>query len=98
MSFKSAEDQDFFRRFVSKPFSTGPYTPLLNGAEAAVRVFKATLFDLCAQLGSASELNQVTVTDLLRQTCAVRNSMVTFGGTKTCGTSVWKQSPRSGDY
>ena len=32
-------------------FSTGPYTPWPNRAEAAVRVFKATLHDLCAQIG-----------------------------------------------
>ena len=61
-------------------FSTGPYTPWPNRAEAAVRVFKETLHDLCSQIGSAPELKQVTVRELLRKTAAGRNSMVTYGG------------------
>ena len=60
MAFQSTEVQDFFRRFGIKPFSTGPYTPWPNRAEAAVRVFKATLHDLCAQIGTPLELKQVT--------------------------------------
>jgi len=61
-------------------FSTGPYTPWPNIAEASVRAFKETLHDLCLQIGSAPELKQVTVRELLRKTAAVRNSMVTYGG------------------
>ena len=53
-----------------------------NRAEAAVRVFKETLHDLCSQVGKAPELKQVTVRELLRKTAVVRISMVTFGGKK----------------
>jgi hypothetical protein len=60
--------------------STGPYTPWPNRAEAAVPVFKATLQYLCAQIGTLLELKQVTVRELLRNTAAVRNSMVIYGG------------------
>ena len=80
MSFSITELPAFFRRFDTKPFSTGPYTPWPNTAEAAVRVVNATLFDLRAQLGSAPELKQITVRELLRKPSAVRNSMVTDGG------------------
>ena len=83
MAFQSTEVQDFFRRFGIKPslFSIGPYTPWPNRAEAAVRVFKAILHDLCAQIGTLPELKQVTVREL-RKTAAVRNSTVTHGGKK----------------
>ena len=62
-------------------FSPGPYTPWPNRAEATVRVFKETLHDLCSQIGSAPELKQVTVRELLRKATTVRNSIVTsYGG------------------
>ena len=61
------------------PLSAGPYTPWPNRAEAAVRYFKATLFDLCAQIGSSPELKQVTVRELLRKSSAVRSSTVSTG-------------------
>ena len=80
MAFQSSEVQDLFRRLSIRPFSTGPYTPWPNRAEAAVRVFKDTSHDLCSQIGSAPELKQVIVRELLRKTAAVRNSMVTYGG------------------
>ena len=38
------------------------------------------LHDLCSQIGSAPELKQVTVRELLRRIAAVRHSMVTYGG------------------
>ena len=47
-----------------------------------MREFKETEHDLCSQIGSAPELKQVTVRELLRKTAAVRNSMVTYGGQK----------------
>ena len=47
--------------------STGPYTPWPNRAEAAVRVLKETLHELSSQKGSAPELKQVTVRELLRK-------------------------------
>ena len=56
------------------------YTPLPNRAEAAVLVFKATLLDLCALIGTLPELKQVAVREVLRITVAARNSMVTYGG------------------
>ena len=70
MAFQSTEVQYVFRCFGMKPclFSRGPYTPWLRRAEAAVRVFKATLHDLCAQIGTLPELKQVRVRELLRQT------------------------------
>ena len=77
---QSPEVQDFFRRFGIK-LSTGLYTPWPNRAEAAVRVFKATLNDICAQIGTIPELKQVTVRELLRTNAAVRNAMVTYGKT-----------------
>ena len=49
MAFQSTEVQDSFRRF---GIFTGDYTPWPNRAEAAVRVFKATLHDLCARIGT----------------------------------------------
>ncbi len=62
MAFQSTEVQYFFRRLNIKPFfSTGPYTPWPNRAEAAVRVFKETLHDLCSQVGSSRVLKQVPV-------------------------------------
>ncbi|MFN9914505.1 MAG: hypothetical protein ACK53L_18090, partial [Pirellulaceae bacterium] len=72
--------------FGIKPFvfSTGPYTPWPNRAEGTIRVFKATLHDLCAQIGTLPELKQVTVIELLRKTATVRHSMVTYGGKKPC--------------
>ena len=70
----------FFAVSTSNISSTSPYTPWPNRAEAAVRVFKETLHDLCSHIGSAPELKQVTVRELLRKTAAVRNSMVTYGG------------------
>ena len=60
--------------------STGPSPPRPNRAEAAVRVFKATLRDLCAQIGTLPKLKHVAVRELLIKTAAVRNSMVTYGG------------------
>ena len=72
-AFQSTELQDLCSSFVIEPFSTGPYTPWPNRAEAAVRVFKATLSDLCAQLGSSLELKRVVVRELLRTTSVVRN-------------------------
>ena len=88
MAFQSNEVQDLFRRLNIRPFfSTGPYTPWPNRAEAAVRVlFKETLHDLCSQIGSAPELKQVTVRELFRKTAVVRHSMVTYGGKKLCRT------------
>jgi hypothetical protein len=47
-----------------------------------VRVFNETLHDLCSQIGAAPELEQAIVRELLRNTAAVRNSMVTYGGKK----------------
>ena len=67
MAFQSTEVRYFFRRFGIKPFSTGPYTPWPNRAEAVVKVFKATLHALCAQIGTWSELKQGTVRELLRK-------------------------------
>jgi len=66
MAFQSTAVQDLFRRFGSKPFFTGPYTPWPIRAEAAVRVFKATLHDLCDLIGTLPELKQVVVRELLR--------------------------------
>ncbi len=80
MDFQSTEVQDLFRRFGIKLFSTGPYTPWPSRAEAAVRVFEATLHDLCAQSGTLPDLKQATVKELLRKAAAVRNSMVLYGG------------------
>ena len=80
MAFQSTELHDLFRRFEITPFLTGPCTPWPNRAEAAVRVSKATLVDLGAQLEPLSELKQVTRRELLRTTSAVRISMVTYGG------------------
>ena len=67
MAFLSSEAQDLCRRLNIQPLSTAPYTPWPNRAEAAVRVFKETLHDLCSQIGSAPELKQVTVRELLRK-------------------------------
>ena len=92
MAFQSSEVQDLFRRLNIRPFSTGPYTPWPNRAEAAVRVFKETLHDLCSQISSAPELKQVIVRELLRKTAAVRNSMVTYGGKNPCRTCFWKET------
>ena len=64
---------------VFKALSTKPYTPWPNKAEAPWRVFKATLFDLCAQMGSSPELKKVTVRERLRKTLVVRFSRVTYG-------------------
>ena len=80
MAFQYREVQYMFRRLNIKPFfSTGPYTPWPNRVEAAARVCRETLHDLCSQIGSAPELKQVTVRELLRK-AAVGNSMVTYGG------------------
>ena len=57
---------------------------MANRAEAAVRVFKETLHDLCSQIGAAPELKQVTVRELLRKTASVRISMATYGGRTFC--------------
>ena len=73
-------------------FPTGPYTPWPNIAEAAVRVFKETLHDLCSQIGSAPELKQVTVRELIRKSAAVRNSMVTYGGKPLVELVFWKKT------
>ena len=65
MAFQSSEVQDICRRLNIKPFfSTGPYTPWPNRAEAAVRVFKEALHDLCSEVGFSLELKQVTVKEL----------------------------------
>ena len=80
MAFQSSEVPDLFRRLNIKQFTTGPYTPWPNRAEATVRVFKETLHDLCSQIGSALELKQVAVRELLMKAAAVRNSMVAYGG------------------
>ena len=93
MALQSTEVQDFFRRLNIKPFSTGPYTPWSNRADAAVRVFKETLHDLCSQVGSSLELKHVTVRELLRKTAALRTSMVTYGG-KTVVELVFGRKPR----
>jgi hypothetical protein len=70
----------------------GPSTPWPNRAEAAVRVFKATLHDLCAQIGTSPELQQVTVRELLRKkAAAVMNSMVIYGGKNACGIGFGRQ-------
>ena len=84
MAFQSSEVQDLFRRLNIKPFSTGPYIPWPNRAEAAVHVFKETLYDLCSQIGAALELKQVIARELLRKTAAVRTSMVPYGGKSSC--------------
>ena len=85
MAFQSSEVQDLFRRLNIRPFFyIGPYTPWPNRAEAAVRVFKENLHDLCSQIGSAPELEQVAVRELLRNTATMRNSMVTYGGKEAC--------------
>jgi hypothetical protein len=59
---------------------TGPYTQWPNRAEAVVRVFKATLHDICAHVGTSVGLKQVSVRELLSKVAVVRNSMVTYGG------------------
>ena len=64
MALQSTEVQDVFRRFGIKHIPTAPYTPWPNRAETPVRVFKATLHDLCAQIGSLPELKQVTVREV----------------------------------
>ena len=79
MAFQSSEVQSLFHSLNIKHFSTGPYTPWPNRAEAEVRVFKESLHDLCSQIGFAPELKPVTVRELIRNTAAVRNSMVTYG-------------------
>ena len=45
-----------------------------------MRAFKEALHYLCSQIGSAPELRQVIVRELLRKAASVRNSMVTYGG------------------
>ena len=83
MAFHSSELPDFFRRFDSNLFSTGPYTPWPNQKEATVRVGKATLFDLCAQLGSSPELRQVTVRELVEENCC----------SEACHGNLWRKTP-----
>ena len=92
MAFQSSEVQSLFHSLNIKHFSTGPYTPWPNRAEAAVRVFKETLHDLCSQIGSALELKQVTVRELLRKTASVRNSIVTYGGQTSVELVFWKKT------
>ena len=55
-------------------------THMATQQKQQVRAFKDTLHDLRSQIGSALELKQVTVRELLRTSAAVRNSMVTYGG------------------
>jgi hypothetical protein len=94
--FSKTEVQDF-PTFSNQAFSIGLYTPWQNRAEAAVRVFKATLYDLCAQIGTLPELKQVTVRELMSKTAAVRNSMVTWR--KTLVELVFrKKAKRHCDY
>ncbi len=82
MAVQSTEVQ-FYVVSASNIISIGLYTPWPNRAEAAALcLFKATLHDLCAQIGTLPELKQVTVRELLRNTAAVRNSMETYGETK----------------
>ena len=71
------------KSMASSLYQTQPYAPWPNKSEATVRVFKDTLFDLCAQIGSSPELNQLTVREHLKQTSALRNSMVPF----------WRKTP-----
>ncbi len=53
MALQSTELQYLFRRFDIKPdIAIGPDTPRPKRAEATVRVVKATLHDLCAQIGN----------------------------------------------
>ena len=83
MAFHSSGLPDFFRRFASNLFSTGPYTPWPNQKEATIRVCKATLFDLCAQLGSSPELRQVTVRELVEENCC----------SEVCHGNLWRKTP-----
>ena len=77
----------------SKPISIGPYTPWPHRAEVAIRVFKATFFDRCSELGTAPEVKGVTALELLRQTVTVINSMVTYGGKAIVKLFVRQGSP-----
>ena len=97
VDFQSTEVQDFFRHFGIKPFSTSPYTPWPNRAEASVRVLNATLHDLCDQIGTLPELKQVTVIELLRKTAVARNSMVTYGE-NTVELVFWKKAQSHFEY
>ena len=71
LAFQSTEVQDFFRRVGINPLSTGPYTPGPNRAEAAVRVFKATLHDLCAQIGTFTRIkSSSSETSVKKKSCS----------------------------
>ena len=66
---------------------------MAHRAEVAIRVFKATLFDRCSELGPAPEVQGVTALELLRKTVTVINSMVTYGGTNLVKLFVRQGSP-----